>query len=96
MRAANSDILPDERGRTCAGFLLRAAKHFANHGVEHIHHVIANNAWAYRNSLGQAVNKLGAKQVVIRPHSPWHISASWLSRSTRSASDLGSGPSVAG
>ena len=28
-RLANFDILPDERGTTCAAFLLRAVEHFA-------------------------------------------------------------------
>jgi transposase InsO family protein len=70
-RFAYSEILPDERGATCALFLLRAATYFAAHGISHIQRVMTDNAWAYRYSLGQVVNQLGAKQVFIRPHCPW-------------------------
>ena len=70
-RFAYSEILPDEKGVTCAGFLLRAARYFAAHGIAEIERVMTDNAWAYRYSLGQAVAELGAKQVFIRPHCPW-------------------------
>jgi transposase InsO family protein len=70
-RFAYSEIMPDEQGRTCARFLLRAAEYFANHGIDHIQRLMTDNAWAYRYSLGQAVKQLGAKQVFIRPHCPW-------------------------
>jgi transposase InsO family protein len=70
-RLAYSEILPDEQGRTCARFLLRAAEYFAAHGIGSIHRVMTDNAWAYRYSLGQVVKQLGAKQVFIRPHCPW-------------------------
>jgi len=32
-RLAYSEILPDEKGATCAAFLARAAQHFAAHGI---------------------------------------------------------------
>jgi transposase InsO family protein len=70
-RLAYSEILPDEQGRTCARFLLRAAVYFADHGIGSIQRVMTDNAWAYRYSLGQVVKQLGAKQVFIRPHCPW-------------------------
>ena len=70
-RFAYSEILPDEKGVTCAVFLQRAAANFAAHGISHIERVLTDNAWAYRHSLNQVVAQLGAKQVFIRPHCPW-------------------------
>lgn len=32
-RLAYSEVLPDEKGRTCAAFVLRAADYFAGHGI---------------------------------------------------------------
>jgi hypothetical protein len=32
-RLAYSEVLPDEKGVTCAGFLTRAAGYFATHGI---------------------------------------------------------------
>ena len=70
-RFAYSEILADEKGATCRAFLLRAASYFAAHGIGQIERVMTDNAWAYRYSLGDAVDQLGAKQVFIRPHCPW-------------------------
>ena len=49
-RLAYSEILPDETGTTCAGFLLRAAAYFAAHGIPRIERLITDNAWAYRRA----------------------------------------------
>ena len=49
-RLAYSEILTDEIGTTCAGFLLRAAAYFAAHGIPRIERLITDNAWAYRHS----------------------------------------------
>ena len=46
-----SEILPDEKGPTCAGFLARAATYFADRGITRIERVMTDNAWAYRWSL---------------------------------------------
>ena len=70
-RFAYSEILPDEKGSTCSVFLLRAATYFAAHGIGQIERVMTDNAFAYRYSLGAAIDQLGAKQVFIRPHCPW-------------------------
>lgn len=70
-RLAYSEILTDEKGPTCAGFLQRAAAFFAAHGIASIERVMTDNAWAYRYSLRDAVAALGARQVFIRPHCPW-------------------------
>ena len=70
-RLAYSEILPDEKGVTCAGFLARAAAYFRDHGIEHIEQVMTDNAWAYRYSLREICAALGACQVFIKPHCPW-------------------------
>jgi Integrase core domain len=49
-RLAYSEILPDEKGHTCAAFLRRAAAYFHNHGITRIERVMTDNAWAYRYS----------------------------------------------
>ncbi|GEK81691.1 IS481 family transposase [Agrococcus baldri] len=70
-RLAYSEILGDEKGPTCAGFLHRAAAFFAKHGISRIERLMTDNAWAYRYSLRDACQQLGTKQVFIRPHCPW-------------------------
>jgi len=70
-RLAYSEILPDEKGPTCAGFLTRAAAYFAAHGIPRIERIMTDNAWAYRWSLREVVDQLGARQKFIRPHCPW-------------------------
>lgn len=70
-RLAYSEVLPNEKGSTCAGFLHRAAGYFAAHGIDHIERVMTDNAWAYQYSLREVIAALGARQVFIRPHCPW-------------------------
>jgi transposase InsO family protein len=70
-RLAYSEILPDEKGPTCAAFLTRAAGYFADHGIPAIERLMTDNAWAYRWSLRQVVAELGARQLFIKPHCPW-------------------------
>jgi len=70
-RLAYSEILPDEKGPTCAAFLTRAAAYFAEHGITRIEQVMTDNAWAYRWSLREVVVDLGARQRFIKPHCPW-------------------------
>jgi len=70
-RLAYSEILPDEKGPSCAAFLLRATGYFAQHGITRIEQVMTDNAFAYRYSLGDAIAELGARQVFIKPHCPW-------------------------
>ncbi len=71
-RLAYAEILPDEKGTTCAAFLLRAATWFAGHGIP-IREVMTDNAFAYRNSAAfiDAVAAIGARQIFIKPHCPW-------------------------
>jgi transposase InsO family protein len=72
-RFAYSEILPDEKGATCAGFLLRAAAYFADHGIARIGQVMTDNHFSYKRShdLRDAIALLGARQLFIRPHCPW-------------------------
>ena len=70
-RLAYSEVLPDEKGTTCAGFLARAAAYFATRGITRIERVMTDNAWAYKYSLRGVVADLGARQVFIKAHCPW-------------------------
>jgi transposase InsO family protein len=70
-RLAYSEILPDEKGPTCAAFLARAAAYFAAHGITRIERVMTDNAWAYKYSLRDVCASLGARQKFIKPHCPW-------------------------
>lgn len=70
-RLAYSDILPDEKGVTCAGLLARAAANFRTYGIDRIERVMTDNAYAYRYSLRTVCADLGARQVFIKPHCPW-------------------------
>jgi transposase InsO family protein len=70
-RLAYSEILPDEKGQTCAEFLTRAAGYFAAHGITRIERLMTDNAFAYRWSLRQICADRGIKQVFIKPHCPW-------------------------
>lgn len=70
-RLAYSEILPDEKGPTCAAFLRRAAANFRAQGIATIECVMTDNAWAYRYSIGAVCAELGARQVFIKPHCPW-------------------------
>jgi transposase InsO family protein len=70
-RLAYSEILPDEKGATCAAFLARAAAYFAAHGIDRIERVMTDNAWAYQHSIKGICTQLGARQKFIKPHCPW-------------------------
>ena len=70
-RLAYSEILPDEKGPTCADFLARAIDYFAAHGITRIERLMTDNAWAYRWSLRELCEAHAIKQVFIRPHCPW-------------------------
>jgi transposase InsO family protein len=72
-RLAYSEILPDEKGTTCAAFLTRAAAYFAEHGIARIERLLTDNAFAYRHSLAvrEACAAIGARQKFIKPHCPW-------------------------
>lgn len=71
-RLAYAEILPDEKGVTCAEFLTRAAAWFTAQGVT-VREVISDNARNYTVSrdFAAAIEAIGAKHRTIRPHCPW-------------------------
>ena len=70
-RLAYSEVLPDEKGTTCAAFLHRAIDYFAGHGITHIDQLMTDNAWAYKWSLRDLCAAAGIEQIFIRAHCPW-------------------------
>lgn len=70
-RLAYSEVLPDEKGTTCAAFLERAIGYFAVHGITTIEQLMTDNAWAYKWSLRELCAAAGIKQIFIRAHCPW-------------------------
>jgi transposase InsO family protein len=72
-RFAYSEILGDETGETCAGFLHRAAAAFSCAGIAPLEGVMTDNAKNYTNSRAfqSVLSALGAAHVLIRPHCPW-------------------------
>jgi transposase InsO family protein len=71
-RLAYAEVLPDEKGTTCAGFLARAAEFYARHGIT-IRQIMSDNALNYRLSTDfqNVISSLGATHILIRPHCPW-------------------------
>jgi transposase InsO family protein len=71
-RLAYAEILANETGPTCAGFLTRAAGFFADHGIT-IRQVISDNALNYTRSrdFADAIQAIGAEHLTIKPHCPW-------------------------
>jgi transposase InsO family protein len=72
-RLAYAEILPNEQGPTCAGFLRRAGAFFAAHGITTVRQVMSDNALSYTrsNDFAAAIAELGAEHITIRPHCPW-------------------------
>ena len=69
---AYAEVLPDERGSTCAAFLHRAVAWFRDHGVT-IRRVLTDNAKTYRVSTDwiAVCGALQIKRRFIRPGCPW-------------------------
>jgi transposase InsO family protein len=70
-RLAYSEVLPDEKGPTCAAFLDRALAYLAAHGITRVERLMTDNAWAYRWSLRTVCAAHGIRQKFIKPHCPW-------------------------
>jgi transposase InsO family protein len=70
-RLAYTELLPDERGPSCAGFLARAAAWFASLGVR-IERVMTDNAFAYTKgrAFQATIAALGARHLTTRPYRP--------------------------
>ena len=69
-RLAFAELLPDEKGATCAAFLLRAARFYRRHGIPRIERVMSDNGAGYKNDFAAAVAELGAKHKRTRPYTP--------------------------
>ncbi|MFB7867861.1 IS481 family transposase [Streptomyces sp. NPDC056069] len=71
-RLAYSEIRPDEKVATCAGFLTRAAAFFQSQGIDRTERVLTDNAWAYRKGLAwkAALAELGATGKLTRAYRP--------------------------
>ncbi|NHC45353.1 IS481 family transposase [Motilibacter aurantiacus] len=72
-RLAYSEVLPDEKGSTCAAFLARAAASFRAAGITTVERVMTDNHWSYTRSadMTSVLHDLGARHVLIKPHCPW-------------------------
>ena len=72
-RLAYSEILADEKGSTCAAFLLRAADYFVACGITRIRQVMTDNHLSYKrsNDVRDAIETLGAEHIFIKAHCPW-------------------------
>lgn len=64
------ELLPDEQGATAAGFLRRAAAHFASHGIT-IERVLSDNGSCYRSAgFAETCTQLGIVHSRTRPRRP--------------------------
>ena len=71
-RVAYSEILPDEKGPTCAGFTARALAHFTALGAP-VRAILTDNHWSYAKSvdLREVLTSAGTEHWFIKPHCPW-------------------------
>ena len=68
-RLAYAELLPNEKGLTCAGFLRRAAAFYSRHGIR-IERVMSDNGKGYQSEFARVVDELGAKHKKTRPYTP--------------------------
>jgi transposase InsO family protein len=69
-RVAYVEVLPDQRGRTTAGFLRRTIGWFARRGV-HIERVLTDNGGAYRSRVfARVAQRARLRLIRSRPHHP--------------------------
>jgi transposase InsO family protein len=70
-RLAYSEILPDERVASCAGFLERAIRFYRAHDIT-VERVLTDNAVAYRNGFDfhRVLDEHGIGHRLIRPYRP--------------------------
>lgn len=69
-RVAYAEVLPDEKGVTCSGFLRRAARWLEDHGVR-VERVMTDNGSGYLSKVFKAlVRSLGARHIRTRPYTP--------------------------
>ena len=69
-RVAYVEILPDEKGETCADFLARATRWFARQGVT-VRRVMTDNGVGYvSHAFRDAAHGLGQRHIRTRPYTP--------------------------
>lgn len=69
-RTAYVEILPDEKGRTCAGFLVRALKWLRARGVT-VARVMTDNGCGYVSKVfARTARAVGARHLRTRPYTP--------------------------
>lgn len=68
-RLAYAELLPDEKGATCAAFIRRAAAFYRRHGIR-IERVMSDNGCGYKTEFTAAVVELGAKHKRTKPYTP--------------------------
>jgi transposase InsO family protein len=69
-RLAYLEVLADEKGVTCVGFLERAIAWFAQHGVT-VERVMTDNGTGYRSKVhAAAIDRLGIKHLRTQPYRP--------------------------
>ena len=95
-RLAYSEVLPDEKGTTCAAFLERAIDYFASHGIPRIEQLMTDNAWAYRYSLRELCAAHQISQIFLTTDDRTDARAPWLEHynTRRRHSALGGFPPV--
>ncbi len=70
-RLAYAELLVDEKGITCDGFLQRAASFFSRHGIRRIERIMSDNGSGYISTdFRDAVAAVGARHVRTRPYTP--------------------------
>lgn len=70
-RVAYAEELDDERGGTCAAFVLRAHAFFASLGIN-VREYMTDNGPGYRSeAFAEALASVGASHILTRPYSPW-------------------------
>jgi transposase InsO family protein len=69
-RLAYAEVLADERATTAIGFLRRALRFFARHGVP-VTRILTDNGSAYRSTIhALACRRLGVRHLRTRPYRP--------------------------
>jgi transposase len=71
-RIAYAEVLPDEKGTTCAAFIDRVLAHFAALGAP-VAAVITDNHWSYSHTraVDLVIARHGAEHWFIKAHCPW-------------------------
>jgi len=69
-RLAYVEVLPDEKARTCVGFLRRAVAFYRSHGIK-VERLMTDNGGAYRSTIHAiACRALKVRHIRTRPYRP--------------------------